>query len=145
VRQSSFPHFPKIFDVFFFPHQQLQKVTAAAKCVREAKKFPKIIEVILAVGNAMNGTRRAPVYGFRMSSLDSVTRFTCKMRLPQIHSVEHSQEPKGPKCDVAALHRGADCGQVPRPNGVYRRIEVGRERSNRWADFLQSQIKIILW
>lgn len=52
---------------------QLQKVTASAKCVREAKKFPKIIEVILAVGNAMNGTRRAPVYGFRMSSLDSLS------------------------------------------------------------------------
>jgi hypothetical protein len=30
------------------------------------------MELILAIGNAMNGQRRAPVYGFRMSSLDSV-------------------------------------------------------------------------
>uniref|UniRef100_A0A915M5W7 Formin-like protein n=1 Tax=Meloidogyne javanica TaxID=6303 RepID=A0A915M5W7_MELJA len=52
---------------------QIQKVTAAAKSVHNSKKFPKIIEIILAIGNAMNGQRRAPVYGFRLSSLDALS------------------------------------------------------------------------
>jgi len=52
--------------------QQLQKVTAASESIRKADKFHKVIEVILAMGNAMNGTRRAPVYGFKLSSLDTV-------------------------------------------------------------------------
>ncbi|KAF7635331.1 hypothetical protein Mgra_00005298 [Meloidogyne graminicola] len=52
---------------------QIQKVTAAAKSVHSSKKFPKIIEIILAIGNAMNGQKRAPVYGFRLSSLDALS------------------------------------------------------------------------
>lgn len=52
---------------------QLQKVTAASKSLHDAKKFPRVIEMILAVGNAMNGTRRAPVYGFKLNSLDSLS------------------------------------------------------------------------
>uniref|UniRef100_A0A915MBJ5 FH2 domain-containing protein n=1 Tax=Meloidogyne javanica TaxID=6303 RepID=A0A915MBJ5_MELJA len=55
---------------------QIQKVTAAAKSVHNSKKFPKIIEIILAIGNAMNGQRRAPVYGFRLSSLDAVFEYS---------------------------------------------------------------------
>uniref|UniRef100_A0A183C8X8 FH2 domain-containing protein n=1 Tax=Globodera pallida TaxID=36090 RepID=A0A183C8X8_GLOPA len=50
----------------------LQKVTAASKRIQNADKFPKVIELILAVGNAMNGARRAPVYGFKIASLDSL-------------------------------------------------------------------------
>uniref|UniRef100_A0A915ERH0 Formin-like protein n=1 Tax=Ditylenchus dipsaci TaxID=166011 RepID=A0A915ERH0_9BILA len=51
---------------------QIQRVTAASKSIKEANSFHKVIEVILAVGNAMNGTRRTPVYGFKLSSLDSL-------------------------------------------------------------------------
>lgn len=35
----------------------LQKITTASKAIRSAKKFPKVIELILAIGNAMNGAK----------------------------------------------------------------------------------------
>lgn len=47
-------------------------VTAAARSVKDAKKFHKILEIILAYGNYMNSGKRGGVYGFKMQSLDIV-------------------------------------------------------------------------
>uniref|UniRef100_A0A158R454 Formin-like protein n=1 Tax=Syphacia muris TaxID=451379 RepID=A0A158R454_9BILA len=52
---------------------QFSTLTAASKCVREADKFHKILEVLLAYGNYMNSGRRGGVYGFKLSSLDTLS------------------------------------------------------------------------
>ncbi|VDK41822.1 unnamed protein product [Gongylonema pulchrum] len=51
---------------------QFVNLTAASKCVREATKFHKILEILLAYGNYMNSGRKGGVYGFKLSSLDTV-------------------------------------------------------------------------
>ncbi|KAJ1371272.1 hypothetical protein KIN20_033186 [Parelaphostrongylus tenuis] len=51
---------------------QFTHVTAASKCAREAKLFHRVLEVVLAFGNYMNSGRKGSVYGFRLSSLDSL-------------------------------------------------------------------------
>ncbi|ETN68172.1 hypothetical protein NECAME_15983 [Necator americanus] len=51
---------------------QFTHVTAASKCAREATMFHRVLEVILAFGNYMNSGRKGSVYGFRLSSLDSL-------------------------------------------------------------------------
>ncbi|VDN55010.1 unnamed protein product [Dracunculus medinensis] len=52
---------------------QFVNLTAASKCVREATKFHKILEVMLAYGNYMNSGRKGAVYGFKISSLDTLS------------------------------------------------------------------------
>lgn len=52
---------------------QFSTLTAASKCVRDADKFHKILEVLLAYGNYMNSGRRGGVYGFKLSSLDTLS------------------------------------------------------------------------
>ncbi|GMT19257.1 hypothetical protein PFISCL1PPCAC_10554, partial [Pristionchus fissidentatus] len=51
---------------------QLRLVIAASECVRQADKFHKILEVILAYGNYMNSGRRGSAFGFKLNSLDSL-------------------------------------------------------------------------
>ncbi|VDK71360.1 unnamed protein product [Onchocerca ochengi] len=51
---------------------QFVNLTAASKCVREATKFHRILEVLLAYGNYMNSGRKGGVYGFKLSSLDTL-------------------------------------------------------------------------
>uniref|UniRef100_A0A915PKL7 Formin-like protein n=1 Tax=Setaria digitata TaxID=48799 RepID=A0A915PKL7_9BILA len=51
---------------------QFVNLTAASKCVREATKFHRLLEVLLAYGNYMNSGRKGGVYGFKLSSLDTL-------------------------------------------------------------------------
>uniref|UniRef100_A0A915KV00 Formin-like protein n=1 Tax=Romanomermis culicivorax TaxID=13658 RepID=A0A915KV00_ROMCU len=48
----------------------LTTIIAASKSVKDAKRFHKILEVILAFGNYMNSAKRGGVYGFKLQSLD---------------------------------------------------------------------------
>ncbi|VDK82843.1 unnamed protein product [Litomosoides sigmodontis] len=52
---------------------QFVNLTAASKCVREAAKFHRLLEVLLAYGNYMNSGRKGGVYGFKLSSLDTLS------------------------------------------------------------------------
>ncbi|VDK19953.1 unnamed protein product [Anisakis simplex] len=52
---------------------QFVNLTAASKCVRDAVKFHKVLEVMLAYGNYMNSGRKGAVYGFKISSLDTLS------------------------------------------------------------------------
>lgn len=67
------------FNVLYL--QQFVNLTAASKCVREATKFHKVLEVMLAYGNYMNSGRKGAVYGFKISSLDTVCRWFCSRLL----------------------------------------------------------------
>ncbi|KAI6171408.1 Formin-like protein [Aphelenchoides bicaudatus] len=53
---------------------EICKVNLASKAVMESKKFQKVLEVLLAIGNAMNAGRNRPlVYGFKLSTLSRLT------------------------------------------------------------------------
>jgi len=51
---------------------RIDTVALASKSTENAKKFQKILEIILAFGNYMNSNKKGSAYGFRMSSLDSL-------------------------------------------------------------------------
>ncbi|CAI4230509.1 unnamed protein product [Auanema sp. JU1783] len=51
---------------------QFTHITAASKCAKEATQFHRVLEIILAYGNYMNSGKRGGVYGFKISSLDSL-------------------------------------------------------------------------
>ncbi|XP_065897547.1 formin-like protein 2 isoform X2 [Dysidea avara] len=50
--------------------QQVDAVIAASNSVLTAIKLKKVIEIILAVGNYMNSSKRGGIFGFRLQSLD---------------------------------------------------------------------------
>ncbi|CAM4678992.1 unnamed protein product [Leuciscus chuanchicus] len=49
---------------------QLNAIIAASASVKSSPKLKKILEIILAVGNYMNSSKRGSVYGFKLQSLD---------------------------------------------------------------------------
>jgi hypothetical protein len=54
--------------------QEICKLDLASKSVMESKKFQKVLEVLLAIGNAMNAGKNRPlVYGFKLSTLSRVS------------------------------------------------------------------------
>lgn len=59
-------------DTVNLVNPSLTTVSAASNSVKGARKFHKILELILAFGNYMNSGKRGAVYGFKLQSLDSV-------------------------------------------------------------------------
>ena len=51
---------------------QINAVSSASLSIKQSKKLKKILEVILAFGNYMNSSKRGPVYGFKLQSLESL-------------------------------------------------------------------------
>ncbi|XP_056286753.1 formin-like protein 2 isoform X2 [Pseudoliparis swirei] len=49
---------------------QLHAMIAASVSIKSSQKLKKILEIILALGNYMNSSKRGAVYGFRLQSLD---------------------------------------------------------------------------
>ncbi|KAM9700067.1 formin-like protein 2 isoform 5-T5 [Menidia menidia] len=49
---------------------QLHAMIAASVSIKSSQKLKKILEVILALGNYMNSSKRGAVYGFKLQSLD---------------------------------------------------------------------------
>ncbi|XP_037739810.1 formin-like protein 3 isoform X7 [Chelonia mydas] len=49
---------------------QLNAVIAASASVKASQKLKHVLEIVLALGNYMNSSRRGCVYGFRLQSLD---------------------------------------------------------------------------
>ncbi|XP_077584954.1 formin-like protein 2 isoform X4 [Stigmatopora nigra] len=49
---------------------QLHSVIAASVSIKSSQKLKKILEIILALGNYMNSSKRGAVYGFKLQSLD---------------------------------------------------------------------------
>merc|ERR1712013_866808 len=52
---------------------RIDSICLASKSTRNSKKFKKILEIILAFGNYMNSSKKGAAYGFKMSSLDSLS------------------------------------------------------------------------
>lgn len=51
---------------------QLNAVISASMSIRSSRKLKKILEIILAFGNYMNSQRRGCVYGFKLTSLETL-------------------------------------------------------------------------
>lgn len=51
---------------------RIEAIILASKSTRQAKKFKKILEIILAFGNYMNSSKKGSTYGFKLQSLDSL-------------------------------------------------------------------------
>lgn len=51
---------------------QINAVSSASLSIKQSKKLKKILEVVLAFGNYMNSSKRGPVYGFKLQSLESL-------------------------------------------------------------------------
>ncbi|KAJ8255781.1 hypothetical protein COCON_G00196450 [Conger conger] len=49
---------------------QLHAVIAASVSIKSSQKLKKLLEIILALGNYMNSSKRGAVYGFKLQSLD---------------------------------------------------------------------------
>ncbi|KAJ8260130.1 hypothetical protein GJAV_G00177390 [Gymnothorax javanicus] len=49
---------------------QLNAIIAASASVKSSPKLKRMLEIILALGNYMNSSRRGSVYGFKLQSLD---------------------------------------------------------------------------
>lgn len=49
---------------------QVNALIAASMSLRNSQKVKKMLEIILAFGNYMNSSKRGPVYGFKLQSLD---------------------------------------------------------------------------
>ncbi|XP_072300480.1 formin-like protein 2 [Eucyclogobius newberryi] len=49
---------------------QLHAVIAASVSIKSSQKLKKMLEIILALGNYMNSSKRGAVYGFKLQSLD---------------------------------------------------------------------------
>merc|ERR1712198_318120 len=68
------------FDILHQVKPRVETIYLASRSTRDATKFKKILELILTMGNYMNGTKKPPAYGFKMSTLDnlSLTKSTDK-------------------------------------------------------------------
>ncbi|NXM61270.1 FMNL2 protein, partial [Illadopsis cleaveri] len=53
---------------------QLHAIIAASVSIKSSQKLKKILEIILALGNYMNSSKRGAVYGFKLQSLDLVRK-----------------------------------------------------------------------
>ncbi|XP_048450806.1 formin-like protein 2, partial [Rhincodon typus] len=49
---------------------QLNAIIAASASIKTSQKLKRVLEIILALGNYMNSSKRGAVYGFKLQSLD---------------------------------------------------------------------------
>merc|ERR1719270_619916 len=61
------------FEILHSIQPRIQSVHSASKNTHNAKKFQKILEIILAFGNYMNSSKKGSAYGFKMASLDNLS------------------------------------------------------------------------
>lgn len=52
--------------------KQINAVISASLSIKQSKKLKKLLEIILAFGNYMNSSKRGPVYGFKLQSLETI-------------------------------------------------------------------------
>ncbi|KAE9555097.1 hypothetical protein FO519_001672 [Halicephalobus sp. NKZ332] len=69
----------------------LMNLTAASAALKDSTLFPKVLEVVLSFGNFLNGQRRGPAYGFKLSSLETlrVMKSPTDHKLTLLHAICH--------------------------------------------------------
>jgi hypothetical protein len=67
----------------------LMNLTAASTSLKDADLFHKVLEIVLLYGNFLNGHRKGAVYGFKISSLDTlkVMKSSSDHKLTLLHAI----------------------------------------------------------
>ncbi|CAF1371589.1 unnamed protein product [Didymodactylos carnosus] len=80
--------------------EKLKALINSSLALKNSTRFKKLLEIILAFGNYMNSSKRGPVYGFKLNSLEilSDTR-THDKRLTLLHYIVQTIQERSP--DVA--------------------------------------------
>ncbi|CAF0730840.1 unnamed protein product [Adineta ricciae] len=92
---------------------QLKAVITASSSLKSNSKFKKLLEIVLAFGNYMNSSKRGPVYGFKLASLEILTDTrTHDKRLTLLHFIVQTIEERFPDisrfdADLAAVEKAA--------------------------------------
>ncbi|CAF0872036.1 unnamed protein product [Adineta steineri] len=92
---------------------QLKAVITASLSLKNNSKFKKLLEIVLAFGNYMNSSKRGPVYGFKLSSLEILTDTrTHDKRLTLLHFIVQTIEERFPDIgrfdtDLQAVEKAA--------------------------------------
>ncbi|CAF3538513.1 unnamed protein product [Rotaria socialis] len=82
---------------------QLKAIIAASASLKNNSRFKRLLEIILAFGNYMNSSKRGPVYGFKLASLEILTDTrTHDKRLTLLHYITQTIEERFP--DVLYFH-----------------------------------------
>ena len=116
----------------FFPIQDIVAATAACEEMRDSKKFAKLLELVLLVGNYLNsGTKNAQAVGFEISYLPKVCHgrvliINEHFRLPHYSPAVDQHERRGEQDDATSLPGGHDRDQVPRFAFLQRRVDSRR-------------------
>uniref|UniRef100_UPI00358F7C6A formin-like protein 2 n=2 Tax=Myxine glutinosa TaxID=7769 RepID=UPI00358F7C6A len=61
-------------DMFTQFSPNIDALIAASRSIKSSEKMKKILELVLAFGNYMNGSKRGAVYGFKLQSLDLLSQ-----------------------------------------------------------------------
>jgi Formin Homology 2 Domain len=118
--------------VNFFPIQDIVAATAACEEMRDSKKFAKLLELVLLVGNYLNsGTKNAQAVGFEISYLPKVCLVRVliineRVRLPHYSPAVDQHERRGEQDDATSLPGGHDRDKVPRFALLQRRVDSRR-------------------
>ncbi|KAG8000707.1 Formin-like protein 3, partial [Nibea albiflora] len=89
---------------------QLHAVIAASVSIKSSQKLKKILEIILALGNYMNSSKRGAVYGFKLQSLDLEKYAQVSLFYNELHYVEKAAAVslENVLLDVKELNRGME-------------------------------------
>uniref|UniRef100_A0A8C8RW19 Formin like 3 n=1 Tax=Pelusios castaneus TaxID=367368 RepID=A0A8C8RW19_9SAUR len=106
---------------------QLNAIIAASASVKASQKLKRMLEIILALGNYMNSSKRGCVYGFKLQSLDLV-RCPPDRKLTLLHFIALTVQEKYP--DLATfwqeLHFVEKAAAVSLENVLLDVKELGR-------------------
>ncbi|CAF2626482.1 unnamed protein product [Rotaria sp. Silwood2] len=92
---------------------QLKAIITASSSLKNNTRFKKLLEIILAFGNYMNSSKRGPVYGFKLATLEILTDTrTHDKRLTLLHFIVQTIEERFPDIvhfdtDLQAVEKAA--------------------------------------
>ncbi|CAJ0579080.1 unnamed protein product, partial [Mesorhabditis spiculigera] len=89
LRWMQFIHeFPPLLSAL---SSDLSKLQTASASLHQCKGFHKVLEVVLAYGNYLNGGKRGSVYGFKLSSLDEVCSMHSRDKSVQLMNILYDE------------------------------------------------------
>ncbi|XP_028966410.1 formin-like protein [Galendromus occidentalis] len=111
---------------------QIHAITLAARTVKSSKRMSQLLELILLLGNMMNGAKRGHAYGFKLQSLDILPETkTADKKMSLLHYImefkDEFPEIVGVEQELRVVEKAA---QVPLENLIVDQVELekGMER-----------------
>ncbi|CAF3542171.1 unnamed protein product, partial [Rotaria sordida] len=92
---------------------QIKAIITASSSLKNNTRFKKLLEIILAFGNYMNSSKRGPVYGFKLVTLEILTDTrTHDKRLTLLHFIVQTIDERFPEVahfdtDLPAVEKAA--------------------------------------